>query len=427
MEIGAEIKNEQNQSLWKDRNFITIYISFFISGIGDGISKIALLWVSYNLTGSAIAVGLVFTCLTLPGIFSGLLSGALADRYSKRKIFSTARITLGVIAAGFVLAYLYKSIFLVYLLAFLMGTSLPFDGGPFKAYLPEIFPKDKLPKVNAAVSSVQSLTMLIGPALGGIILAAGNVTMAFLFDAVTFFISAFLMAFLPSTVRRLAEGSIRIRTVFRDIKLGVFYIFRSPLHRFLMVFFVSLFGIYCLCSGLIMPLCEKILSVHNHIKGSTALAIVEASFGMGGFIGSFLIPIFMKKFGYLRTLVFGAFLCVVELLAFGYISNIFFLAVIITLTAVSGPMLMVPLFTFLQQKTKPRYMGRAMGALDTLILAVISISFGIGGMLGDFLGITQLFIISGFAILGFTLIIPFLPIYKTVRQTERDNSQVPEN
>lgn len=421
MEVGNKVekKEEREKTLWKNRNFVIIYLSFFISGIGSGISKIALLWVSYNLTGSAVAVGLVFTCLTLPGIFSGLLSGALADRYSKRKIFSTARITMGVIAAGFVLAYLYKSIFLVYLLAFLMGTSLPFDGGPFKAYLPEIFPKDKLPKVNAAVSSVQSLTMLIGPGLGGIILAAGNVTMAFLCDAVTFFISASLMILLPSTLPRMVEGSVKVRAVFQDIKSGVFYIFHSPLHRFLMVFFVSLFGIYCLCSGLIMPLCEKILSVHNHIKGSTALAIVQATYGLGGFISGFFIPIFMKKFGYLRTLVFGAFLCVAELLVFGYISNIYVLAVISTFTAVSGPMLMVPLFTFMQEKTEPRFMGRAMGALDTLILAVISVSFGLGGMLGDILGIIQVFIISGFAVLGFTLIVPFLPIYKTVQQMEK--------
>ncbi len=87
-----EKKEEREKTIWRDRNFIIIYLSFFISGIGSGIGKIALLWVSYNLTGSAVAVGLVFTCLTLPGIFSGLLSGALADRYSKRKLFSRPHI-----------------------------------------------------------------------------------------------------------------------------------------------------------------------------------------------------------------------------------------------------------------------------------------------------------------------------------------------
>jgi hypothetical protein len=128
----------------------------------------------------------------------------------------------------------------------------------------------------------------------------------------------------------------------------------------------------------------------------------------------------MRKFGYLHTLLLGAFLCVVELFAFGCISNIYFLAVITTFTAASGPMLMVPLFTFMQESTAPRFMGRAMGALDTVILAVISFSFGFGGMLADMLGTIQLFIITAFLIQIFVIIIPFLPAYKATREMEED-------
>ena len=195
-----EIMKKESLPLWKNPDFIIIYLALLISGIGDGISKIALLKLSHDLTGSTVTLGLVFTCLTLPGIFAGLISGALADRFSKKKIFVTANIMLGIAAAGFVLAYRFQSISLVYLLAFIMGTFFSFDGGPFRAYLPEIFPKEKLAKVNASVSSIQSLTMLIGPALGGLILAAGTVTTAFLIDAATFFVSAGMMWFLPTTL-----------------------------------------------------------------------------------------------------------------------------------------------------------------------------------------------------------------------------------
>ncbi len=412
---------EQNQPLWKERRFIIIYLAQLVSGIGDGISKIALLWLSYQISKSATTMGIIFICLTLPGIFSGFISGALGDRCAKRKIIVTAQVVQGIIAAGYVLAYLWQSIFLVYLLTFMMGAAFSFDGGPFRAYLPEIFPEDKLSRVNAAVSSVQSLTMLIGPAVGGVILAMGNVTLAFLIDAATFFISAVMMRLLPAALPRMVEGSIKIRVIFQDVKLGLSYIFHSPLHRFLMVFFVSLFGIYCLAGGLVTPLCEIELAASNDIKGSTALAVIQAVFGLGGLISSFFIPVFMRKFGYLRTLIIGAFLCVVELFAFGYLSGIYVLAVIITFTAASGPMLTVPLFTFLQEKTAPRFMGRAMGALDTLLLAVVSLSYGLGGVLADVLGnITIVFIITGFAVLLFTLLIPFLPGYKTVRDMEEE-------
>jgi DHA3 family macrolide efflux protein-like MFS transporter len=410
----ALIKKE-SLPLWKNRDFIILCLALFISGIGDGIFKIALLWLSYKLTGSTAAMGIVFACLTLPGIFSGFLAGALADRFSKKKVFITANFVLTAAAFFFVLAYHYQSILAVYLLSFLMGAFFTFDSGPFRAYLPEIFPEDRLSKVNAAVSSVQSLTMVVGPALGGIIIVAGKVGLAFLIDAATFFAAALLMCFLPLTLPRMAEGSIKVRAIFRDIKAGVGYLVESPSHRFIILFFVCLFGIYCFAGGLITPLCEKDLSVSNHIEGSMALGIILAIFGLGGFIGGFFIPHVIRKFGCVRTLVFGAFLCAVELFAFGYIADIFFLAAIILFTASSGPMLMVPLFTFIQEKTKPRFIGRAMGALDTAVLSVISLSFVFGGVLAGAIGVINVFKITGAAILVLTAATTLLPIYKKLR------------
>jgi DHA3 family macrolide efflux protein-like MFS transporter len=414
-----EVMKKEGLPLWKNRDFILVNLAQLISGIGDGISKIALWWLSYKLTKSATTMGLVLICFTLPGIFSGLVSGALSDRFSKLKILVSGNVVLGFITVGFVLAYQYQSIFLVYILAFLIGIFISFSDAPFRAYLPEIFLPGKLPQVNTAVSSVQSLAMIIGPALGGVIMATGNVILAFLIDAATYLAAAALMAFLPKTIPKMAEGSIKIAAILRDIKTGVSYLIRSPIHRFLMIFFVTEYGVYCFSSGLIMPFCEQILSVSNNIDGSRALAIVEAVFGLGGFIGAFFIPVLIKKLGFLRTLLLGALLCVVELFAFGCISNIYILAVIITFTASAGPMLVVPFFTLLQNKTPASFIGRAMGAMDTVLLFVVSFSFGLGGVTADAVGVVNVYIITGAAILALIMVVPFLTIYKKVRLEEK--------
>jgi MFS family permease len=420
-----ELLEKESLPLWKNRDFIIIYLALFISGAGDGISKIALLKLSYQFSrapgaaeGSAAAVGLFFACLTLPGIFAGFLSGALADRFSKKKVFVTARICLGTITSGFVLAYLWESLFLIYVLAFLTGTFVSFQDGPFRAYLSEIFPADRLSNVNTAVSSARSLSVFVGYAAGGVIMAAGNVTLAFLIVAAVFFIAAIMMGFLPLTLPKLLEGSLNVGAVWRDIKSGIIYLVHSPLHRFLAVFFVSLFGIYCFGGGLIMPFCKKVLAAVYQIKDTTALAFIQGAFGLGAFISGFFIPAFMKRYGYLRTLLVGAFLCVMELLAFAAITNLYALVAITTITAAFAPMLLVPLFTFMQEKTEPRFMGRAMGAMDTAILFAVSFSFFFGGVLGDVLGVRTVFFITGITILGFALICPFLPVYKRVRQIE---------
>ncbi|MCP5103101.1 MAG: MFS transporter [bacterium] len=393
-------------------------MAFLISLIGSGISKLALLWLSYDITGSAATTGMVFACLTLPGIFAGLISGALADRISKLKILVTARILMGFIALGFAATASFRSIIPIYILSFLMGGAFAFVGGPFRAYLAEIFPKEKLPKVNSAVASFRSLSMLIGPALGGIILAVGNVQTAFIIDAATFFISAVLIGFLPSTLPRMVDGSIKAGAIFMDMKRGLTYLWNSPPHRFMVFFFVILFGIYYFPGGLVMPFCKEVLAIFNVLEDSTALAVIEGAFGLGGFVSAFFIPAIMKKIGSLRTMILGAALCTVELLAFGYIANIYVLSAIIVITAASGSMLMVPVFTFMQGKTEPRYLGRVMGSMDTLILFVISFSFGFGGMAAETVGIETVFIITGFIILALTFITVFLPGYKRMRMKD---------
>ena len=133
------IKNE-SLPLWKNRDFIIIYLALLISGTGDGIAKIALLSFVYDLTSSSTAVGMVFTCLTFPSIFSGLMAGVLADRYSKLKILIVGHLLLGVTTAGFVLACHHKSTVLIYFLAFMTGILMAFADGPFRAYFPDIFP-----------------------------------------------------------------------------------------------------------------------------------------------------------------------------------------------------------------------------------------------------------------------------------------------
>jgi len=406
-----DLQKNRTPSLWRDRHFIIIVSALIISGTGSGISKIALLWMSYELTQSTTTMGMIFVCLTLPGVFAGPISGALADRYSKKNILLTARFILGIIAACFIPAYYCESIHMIFVLVFLMGGTFSFAGGPFMAYLAELFEEDKLVKVNAALQSIRSVNMLAGPALGGIILAAANVHVAFLIDALSFIISGFIMLRLPNTRRKLVDGYINIEILLHDTKEGLTYFLRSPLHRFLLFFFVSLCGTYCISGGLIMPLCNDVLSLKNNMEGSTVLAILETTFGLGSLIGSFLIPSMMRKYGYMPTLMVGAYLCVIELLAYGTFFNIFILVAITSITAVSMPMLIVPLMTLMQQKTDKEFLGRVMGAFDTLLLSVISLAFGIGGVLAGEFGLTTVFVSCGIFMLVTTSCILCLPQY----------------
>ncbi|MDP6943265.1 MAG: GAF domain-containing protein, partial [Myxococcota bacterium] len=86
--------------LWRDRQFLALLASLFISSSGSGITHVAVLWLSYDLTQSATATGAVFICLTLPGVFVGPLAGALADRIPQRHLLLVSRLASALFVLG---------------------------------------------------------------------------------------------------------------------------------------------------------------------------------------------------------------------------------------------------------------------------------------------------------------------------------------
>ncbi len=117
-------------SIWRDRRFVALLASIFISGAGSGISHIAVLWLAWELTKSATATGGVFVCLTLPGVLVGPLAGALADRFPKRRLLLVSRAVSAVIVLGFWLAYDLRSVEVLYVFVVLLGTATAFVNGP---------------------------------------------------------------------------------------------------------------------------------------------------------------------------------------------------------------------------------------------------------------------------------------------------------
>ncbi len=248
--------------------------------------------------------------------------------------------------------------------------------------------------------------MLVGPAVGGVILASGHVGLAFVTDSATFVVSALLLLALPSLPPLLQKGALTAQGLYQDVGEGLRYVAGSPLHRFLLGFFVPLCGIYCLSGGLMMPYADEILAGQRGITGSTALSALYAVMGLGGFLGSFLIPAVMRRFGALRALVLGAAMCAIELAVFGAVPRIEVVLAVLIVTSSSLPLLLVPLFTLLQQRTAPEFTGRAISALDTVVLATVSLAFSVGGVLADQLGLEATFLVSAVGMAALTILVP---------------------
>ena len=175
-------------------NFCWLWSGQIVSLLGDWFNMIASVALVASLTESGPAVGGLFVIRMLAPFLTSPLAGVLADRYSRRRILITSDIVRGFLVLGMLVVRSADSVWLLYVLTALqLGTSSFFFTAR-TAILPDLVEPRALGAANAISSATWSVMLAVGAALGG--LAAGwfGVYTAFTIDAVTFFVSAVLVA-----------------------------------------------------------------------------------------------------------------------------------------------------------------------------------------------------------------------------------------
>jgi DHA3 family tetracycline resistance protein-like MFS transporter len=209
------------------RDFALYWTGRTISYLGDGIMVVALPWQVYELTDSPAAMGVIGAFQTASIFVFVLLGGVAADRFQRKKIIIAADLVRGAAAGVAGVLALAGSIELWHLaiLVVVFGIAQGLAGPAFGSILPQLVPEDLLMQANSAIFTVHPLAFrFLGPALGGVVIAAAGTGVAFLMDAASFLIGAVAIAFLAARpAARLLEAGER-RTVLQDIREGVAYV-----------------------------------------------------------------------------------------------------------------------------------------------------------------------------------------------------------
>ena len=210
----------------RGRDFRLLWIGMTVSLVGDGIFLIAMAWQAYELWNAPAALSLLGIGMTVPTIVFLLPAGVLSDRLDRRRLMLCAdlgrAVVIGVLAAlalTGVLAFWH----LVVLVA-LYGVGTAFFTPAFEAIVPDIVPPDDLAAANALDQFVRPITLrLVGPAIGGVLVASVGTGAAFALDAATFLVST-LAIFLtrpPAHARSEHVGSS-----FSAVKEGIQFVRR---------------------------------------------------------------------------------------------------------------------------------------------------------------------------------------------------------
>ena len=176
------------RSLRRHRNYRLFFTGQIVSVTGSWMQNVALAWLVIELSSSPLAVGALALCRFLPFTVLGLLGGVLVDRTDTRRLVTWsqgAQMILSVVLAVVTLTDV-ATLPLVYLLAALGGVALAIDAPGRQALTFQLVGPSELPNAVALNSSMFNLSRIVGPAIGGLVVAAFGVGACFAINAVSF-------------------------------------------------------------------------------------------------------------------------------------------------------------------------------------------------------------------------------------------------
>jgi transmembrane secretion effector len=192
----------------RERNFALLWAGMTVSLLGDGVLLIALAWKVYELSNTPAAMAVVGVAMTVPHVAFLLAGGVASDRFDRRRLMiASDAVRGGAVAVLGVLAVAGQlRLWQILPLVALYGGATAFFGPAFDALVPDVVAADQLTQANAVEQFIRPAAhRLAGPALGGLLIAAGGSGFAFLFDAATFAVSmACLVRVRPHAVAAVA-------------------------------------------------------------------------------------------------------------------------------------------------------------------------------------------------------------------------------
>jgi MFS family permease len=200
----------------------------FVSGLGTQAALVALPFQIYTQTHSALLTGLLGAAELGPLILMALVGGALADRMDRRRLLLLDQIALVALAGALCAAALMGEppVILLYVLGGLLAGFGALQNVARTAIVPNLVSRDDMPAALAINFGLFQLTMVFGPGLGGLLIAAGGVESAYAVDGVSCFaMVAALRGMSPQLPAVVADAPARIVS---SIAAGLRFVRRSP-------------------------------------------------------------------------------------------------------------------------------------------------------------------------------------------------------
>lgn len=207
------------RDLFRNGNFRYYWLGVVLSQVGSRATAAAILWQVYQITGSTVATGLVGLSQAIAFLVLAPLGGVIADRIDRKRLMQTAQaVALGIDVYLIVLTVTGTiSPALIYVGVAVTSSVMSFSDPARQALIAAVVPREQLANAFALANPTREISFLLGPAIGGLLIAVSGPVAAYTFDALTYVALVVVLALLqvqalpsvaarPSVLSSLGEG-----------------------------------------------------------------------------------------------------------------------------------------------------------------------------------------------------------------------------
>jgi MFS family permease len=369
---------EQMFSSLHNPNYRRYSIGQATSLVGTWMQTVAQSWLVLQLTGSATAIGFVVALQTLPVLLLGPYGGVVADRLDKRRLMMGLQAMMGLLALVLGLLTLTHEIRLwqVYVLAVLLGLNNCFENPARQAFVLEMVGPADLRNAVSLNSVLVNVARAVGPAVAGIVIAAGGIGFCFLLNAASFVAVVLSLARLDVGALRPSKPTPRARG---QLWAGLGYVRATPTLA-VPLLMMALIGCLAYEFQVVLP----ILTREDFHGGSATYGFMTAAMGAGAVLGGLYVA--ARGHTGIPALIWSAATLGVTMLAAAAAPTLALELVVIALVGASSVAFLATGNSTLQLESTPDMRGRVMALWAVAFLGSTPIGGPVAGFVSEQFG-----------------------------------------
>jgi MFS family permease len=356
--FGLPLRLPETFASLRHRNYRILWSGTMISQSGDWMDQIALNWLVYDLTGSALALALLNLCRLVPITLFTLVGGVVADRVERRSLlFITQSVAMVLaLALAVVVSTGYVEFWMVLVVGVGRGVMMSFNQPARQSLISDLVPRELLTNAIALNSATMNLTRVIGPMIGGILIVTVGVAGAFYVNGLSF-----VAVLYGLTQMRFPPRQARPRkSMAADLVGGIRYLKGNPPLRTLVILALAPMILGMPYMTMLTVFARDVLAV-----GGDGLGLLTACAGGGAVVGAIFVASRAREAGSGRRqqmlvglAIFGLMLALFAMSPRLWLSSLLLLGV-----GFGHQMFMALNNSIVQEEVDPEFRGRVVSTL----------------------------------------------------------------